>query len=63
MINRQKDSLKLYIDMNIDLRRKVRNGFERDFLNLMNNLVFSKAMKNVTKHRYVKLVTTEKKTN
>ena len=38
----QETCLKLYIDMDTELRTKTKKDFEKDFLKLMNNFVFRK---------------------
>ena len=47
--------LKPYIDINTDIRRKRKIGFEKDFLKLKNNGIYGKTMETVRKDGDIKV--------
>ena len=49
--------------MNTDIRKAVKNDFEKDSFKLIHSPVFRKTIEKVRKHRDNKLVTAEKRRN
>ena len=49
-------SLNPKTDLNEELRTRARNYFEKDLFKLKNNSVFKKTVKNVRKHRDLRLL-------
>nr|CAH7765089.1 unnamed protein product [Callosobruchus chinensis] len=54
---KQAPSIKMYIDMNTELRTHSRNEFEKNFFELMNSSLYGKTIDNVKRYRDIKLLT------
>ena len=56
----QEALLKPYIEMTTKLTTGEKNDFEKDFFKSIDNSTFGKTIENVTKHRDIKLLITDK---
>ena len=59
----QDEWLKPYIEMNTELMQQAKKNFEKDFFKLINSTIFGKTIKNLRKHRDIKLVVTDSRKN
>ena len=57
---KQSDWIKKYIDFNTEKRTNAANSFEKDFLKLMINFVYSKTMENLPKRINLRLANNKK---
>ena len=60
---RQEAWLKPCVDLNTELRKNAKKEFEKDLYKLKINSIYGKTVQNERRHRDIKLVTAEYKTN
>ena len=56
---KQRAWMKEYIMLNIEVRKKASNDFEKDFFKMMRDAIFGKTMQNVRSEKDIKVVTTD----